>query len=310
MAEICTTSSLPNIGKDCKFKIQRPRRLMLTSAVKEDGTANKISLTNAALLSAWQALFDKPDFSTSILEKVVPSPLIYEATTSIENENRVDSDTYSRTIYKGDTDINFMYNDSLPEVIKQMQAMESRNIAAYIVDDDGVVIGKKVGTDLYPLALSELETANYQLPADGVSQTPGRIRFTEGSDLNSLTAVTVLDASGNVVNMAESVGIDVYSLTDVTLTSADPAVTGCTFTATIDRSGSSLDTIAFGDITFVNQSSGATETLAGAGSLSYNATTKVYTVNEAALLTTANTYKIQIVKSKFNVVHSNTVIVP
>ena len=322
---VCAQETLANPGA-CKFKINRIRRGFAVLTLDAAGDKNTITIANAGLIAQWQTLFNKWNFLTDAQSKVVVLPLSFDVESTVNNQGIFDQDTYITELFKGDTDFTFNLNDVDPSVIKALQDYETKSMSIWLVDendgrDKGGGIGKRSGSNFDPFPLSYWSVANWNFPQGDVpSQIPGAMRFADSKDLNDAMKLLVYDASGNLINLTDDkTRENVWSLVDATLTSAVPATTGCTFTASLDNvydadneTNKALtdSNIVFGDITFVDQSDGTLITLAGAGSLSYVSATGVFTVNEVALLTTLKTYKIQVALSKFDIVHSNTVIVP
>src|SRR3989338_4230118 len=74
----CNTNLTNAGGSSCPPAIEEVKRIGFTSVKKEDGTKNSMTKTNAALLATWTALFNKYNFRTDVLEKVVVTPIIFD----------------------------------------------------------------------------------------------------------------------------------------------------------------------------------------------------------------------------------------
>ena len=115
------------------------------------------------------------------------------------------------------------------------------------------------------------------------------------------TLISVLIADGDYTS-----NDDFYSLIDATGVITSPAVTGCVITLTDDRYSEAITGLATGasaylDWVFYDDAAPTVAIpLAAAGSISEGAD-GVYTINEAAILTTGHTYQLENTSDKYDV---------
>ena len=305
-------SKLPNIGYNYSFKPEEIRRFMFVLYKKDDNTVNKVTIVNAAIKATWTALFDKPHFSADTSDKIVCTPLCYGAGGVAGEATSFDTNGYFRVLQDGAVDFSFIFYDVAPAIVRQMRDLADYQIAAYPVTQDTRVIGIKDGADLKPLRIQNLTVPNYTPPTrESVATLECKFRLDTGSNMNDLVAVTV--ASADVTDDS-----DFYSLRDVTGTVTTPAVTGCIVSLAYDDVDPSAPgtaiylaaaSVPFGAISFQDRAGGSAIVLASAGSISYDTATHLHTINEAALLTTAHTYDLNITVSGFDIT-CGAVVVP
>lgn len=302
MPPVCN-SALTNLGSgDCKLNMSEVRRILFTSKLKEDGTQNYISLSNAATLANWQTLFDKYNFSTSILEKVVPTCWIYKFVTEQTDPQSYNEDGAYVKLRDGDMNCSFELNMEVPEYVGALKALENNTLSVYLIDADSRVWGRKDGVNLYPVEIQALQVPNFQIKsAAAPSIEVVRFGFKSPTDLNALTGVEITD--GDVASDS-----DFYSLIDCDVTISSPAATGCVAVIDTSRYDEAVHGITYGAFSFVDIATSVAKGLASGSSLveSPNGT---YTINEAALLTAGHSYYLKISWSRYDI-EVGTVTVP
>lgn len=289
MSVFCSNLTLPNLGKQCPVKMGEIKRVLWTSKYKEDGSLNSITKENAATLSQWQTLFDKQNYDSDVLTKVVPSGIIYESASEQSDPNYFDNAGYRKKTRDGDYNINFMFNEATPYYIKQAKQLEDNNLAFYLLDNNNKVWGKEDGDDIYPIPVISLDVPNFNLPSfDNISQEMVSMRLEDPEDMNALYGVTIASANWQSE-------VDFYSLVNIIGTTTTPAVTGAVIALKYENTGNAITSglISFGDWSFVNQSTGDVVTLAAVGSVT-ESPDGTYTINESALLTGGATYTVKV----------------
>jgi hypothetical protein len=295
-------AKLPNIGVgSCPLAIGEIKRIGFTSTFKEDGTQNKITLTAAGTSVAWKTLFEKKHFAADVLTKVVVTPIVYEGVSQQAEPEAFDQGGYYKELRDGDYDIMVALNEVPPYVLKQLNELERADVSVYLFDDNAQVLGIKSGSDLLPIA-GRLSVPNFNLPSyNAISQAMLKFRVKSPKDVNSLWVVPIASAR---INDPDTF----YSLRNVVGTVAAPALTGFTMQLTEESTGLAFTGLTFDKIALVPTDGSATRTLAASTSLTYNAGTNTYTINEAALLTSGKTYKVQISVDKFDFVVADVVV--
>lgn len=290
------TAYLPNLGKWLeRFRFGEIKRVGFTLKYKEDGTANSISTTNAALLASWQALFDKRNFDSDVMEKVVITPVIHDCKAEQADGDIYENSGYERELRGGKYDIAFLIEEPHPDIAKQLDELEESSVAIYLFDQDGKVGGKKVGVNLYPIVCN-VRAKEWKLQdREDTGKVTVMITLKNPKDINSFEWVQVANGSVDADIEDET---QFYSLFDTSSTVTSPAVTGCAFTLTTDRYEETVLGVVYTEITFEDQADGTIEPLASADSLTY--ADGVYTVNEATLLTTAHVYTLHIDKDEYD----------
>ncbi len=315
MANIsCIGQVLGNPTKSCRpIDLKRIRRHLLTSRIKEDGSLNNIAASDAVLITNWQTLFAKYKFDTDAMTKVVPLVENHNFVQTNENPIVFSEDEYRRTIFDGDEDVTMEFFEVTPELIASLKTYEDVDLASYLSDINGSLIGwTPDGVNLYPFDLEGFNVQNFKFPGEDVSREPATYRFNDPTQLNKAAIVDVLDTDGNKVNMSQKLGDAIYHLLDCTNVVDTPAVTGCNFTAKtaelITSDAVSITGITYDEIALVNSSTGVVTSLAASGSLTYNSTTEKYTINEATLLTSGQTYYLRISHSKFDIAQASVIV--
>ena len=293
MATKCA-NPLSNPGNYCDVAIDEIRRVLFVNKYKDDGTLNYITQSNAAAIANWQTLFDKPDFSSSIMEKVVPSHQVWGLTTEQEDNVVDDNNGYLIKLADGNYTVSYEHILLEPYSVKQYKSLEEQTLAVYFVDADDRVWGKKSGVNLYPVDILGVQFSNFSPKTrEAASKTMCKFRIKNATDMNELTSVTIAD--GDVTS-----DDDFYSLIDADIAISSPAVTGCVAVIDTAQGDVAVTGIAYTAFTFVDQADGSTATLAGVGSVT-ESPNGTYTINEAALLTTAHTYDLQVTLSGYNI---------
>jgi hypothetical protein len=295
MSVFCENLTLPNLGKQCPVVMGEIKRVIWTSRYKEDGTANYITKSNAALLSNWQTLFDKQNYDSDVLEKVVPSGIIYESASEQGDPNYFDNAGYRKKTRDGDYNINFMFNEATPYYIKQAKQLEDNNLAFYLLDNNNKVWGKESGDNLYPIPVVSVTVPNFNLPSfDSISQEMISMRVEDPEDMNQLFGVTVASSSWQSP-------VDWYSLVNIDGATTSPAVTGAAIAFTYQSNGNAIaaELLTFDDFTLVDQADDSETTLSSADSIT-ESPNGTYTIDEAALLTSGHTYTVKVSLSGYD----------
>lgn len=304
-------STIANIGYDLGLNHGPIRRLVFCLTTNDSGTANVLSLANAAAIANWRTKFNTYNFAADTSVKFVPTPLCYEAAFEDGEPTYWEIEDYRRTMRQAPSDMVFSLLDPSPYILKNLADLEDSVVSVFFITSDNKAIGIKDGTDLKPLPLQANSlSVPYYKPAgyDVGSQNIVRFRLSSGSDRNNIVAVTIAD--GTVTDVA-----DFFSLRAGTGTVASPATTGCVITTALTDVNPSAPATAirmtgmvYGEITFTMTTTPFTiKSLAGAGSLTE--VSGVYTINESALLTSGKSYTAKISKSGFDIV-CDTVTVP
>ena len=292
------TNVLPNTGNTgVPYCGKEGRRFGFTALKDENNALNFITKADAAVLANWQARFDKPAFETDVLSKVVMTRNLYNVIQEQEENIMYQNQAFQMKLRDGILTISGMDEDTIGEVVAAYKAIEDKNVAVYIFDVDTNVQGKEGGVNIYPFQLDSVSSQNFNMRS---AEIPGQanliIKFKNPSDINSIFAVNVADAE--ITDDA-----DFYGLIDATMTTASPAVTGGDFTPTVNGDGTTfIPSITYNELTFTATDGSGDETLAGAGSLSYNSVTGTYTVNEALLLTSGKTYHIKVRHAGYDII--------
>jgi hypothetical protein len=300
------------MGLDLGFTHAPIRRLIFCLTTKDAGTANVISLSNAAVLANWQTLFNTYAFAADPSVKFMASPLVREFAKADVEAVFWEIEDYKVKMHNPYADCTFAILDPSPYIMKNLREMESDTISVFLITEDCEAIGIKDGTDLKPIPI---KVGSFSVPPynpRGYSEGSKNVisfRLNAFDDLDNLCAVTI--ASADVYDES-----DFFSLRTCVGTVASPAVTGCTITPVVtDVDPSAPATaipvtgIVYGEITFTMTTTPFTVvSLAAAGSLTY--LSGVYTVNEAVLLTAAKSYTLKISHSGYDIVPSGLVVVP
>lgn len=307
MGTSCNTA-LQNLGKaGCKIDLKVLKRIGLVSTKKEDGAYNKIAKTDATAIANWQELMDKPAFSSDVLEKIVWTPVVYEFASDQAEPTAFDTDGYYSKTKDGDYTITFKLNEVDAYTIKQLALNSDKQLSFYMLDAGTKAIGRDVGDDLYPIEAVFVNTQNVNLPtSELISQEMVTIRVKFPEQMNELLAVQIADAD-------YSDDDDFYSLEDVSTTISTPAVTGCVATLVTDSGDVAVTGLAAGDDylkwNFYDDAAPTVAIpLAAAGSIS-EGSDGVYTINEATILTSGQTYSLKVTVSGYDI-EVGTVVVP
>jgi hypothetical protein len=310
----CNTN-LPNPGSRlCAFDMSKVRGLIFASTTDGSDANNKLLVTEANFYDYWKERFNMYSHTVDPLKKFVPIPDVYESKPNQADPTMHDVDDYLAKIKDGLYNIEFNLNQANPEYIGKLKDMEGLSLATYLATEEGVW-GIVDGTDFLPVELVGLSVPNFNLPTfEAISKETIKFRLKYGTDMNRISMITPLDGSTNPVDISKE--RYAWALTDGDLVVTSPAVTGCTFVASVSnlsRTGKKqtvgVTGITFDEVHFVDQADGTVIHLAGAGSITEsNVTPGSYVVNEAALLTTAHTYDLRISKSKYDIIQADVVV--
>jgi hypothetical protein len=305
-------STIANIGYDLGLNHGPIRRLVFCLTTNDSGTANVLSLANAAAIANWRTKFNTYNFAADTSVKFVATPLVYEAAFEDGEPTYWEIEDYRRTMRQAPSDMVFSILDPSPYILKNLSDLEDSILSVFFITSDNKAIGIKDGTDLKPIPIQANSfSVPYYKPAgyDVGSQNIVRFRLSSGADRNSLVAVTIAD--GSVTDVA-----DFFSLRAAVGTVASPATTGCQITTALnDVNPSAPGTVIrvtgipyTGFTLTLNESPGTVKTLASAGSLTE--VSGVYTINESALLTSGKSYILKVSISGYDIVASGLVTVP
>lgn len=301
--EVCNTA-FNNLGSnDCAQQFGEPKRFMYTSLNKEDGTKNFITLADATAAANWQLKIDIYNFSSNPLEKVVTTPLIYEYANEQGDVKAFDQGGYWKALADGDYTMSYKWDEVLPDVIASMKSNEAKKTGIYIIDENDKIIGIGDGTNLYPIPLQNMYTQNFNMPTiDTISQETTTMRLLTPKDMNTLVSVSLADGEA----LDETY---IYSLNDASNTISAPAVTGCQAVIATTRYSTAVVGATYDMFNFYDTAAPTVAIpLAAAGSL-VELPNGTYTINEALLLTSGQTYLLKISYPRYDIA-VGTVVVP
>lgn len=303
-------AGLSNLGKDLGLIHDPIRRLIFCKTLDDSGSENVISLTDAVVLANWQTQFDQYSHLSDYSDRFVPTPKVRQVSKDDLEPEYWEVEDYKRKMRNGYADLNFSLLDPSPYILGNLAPWEDETLSVFMLSEDAKVIGILDGSNLKPLPIKD---GSFSVPNwspggyDEGSTNVVTFRLDSATDLNSVVAITIASADAT----SDS---DFYSLRDSSMVIDNEAVTGCTFAPTVDdvdpeAPGTSIPItgILHSEITFKDQATPFTEvTLAASGSLTYSG--GVYTVNEAALLTTGHTYDLLIEHSGFDIIKQDVVV--
>ena len=305
MSTVCNTA-LSNLGSgDCKLNMSEMRRIVFVSKNKESGALNYIAQADAATLTNWQTLFDKYAFSSSVLEKAVPTTWLWKLLNEQGDPVTYDEDGDYVKLRDGDYTVSFELHEEVPEYVGALKEMEENTLCVYLYDvaASGLarVWGIKDGTDLYPFEITGLQVPNFNLKtSEAISSELIKFRVKFPKKMNALTSVEIL-----LSDLTDDT--DFYSLVDAAQVISTPAVTGCITVIDTDRYDEAVTGIAYTAFDFIDAADDSSVTLAAAGSVT-ESPNGTYTINEAALLTTGHTYSLQISHSGYDIAVADVVV--
>ena len=302
--------AIANIGINRGFTHGAIRRVGFCLKTITAGTDNYISLANAAAIANWQAKQNVWDHSADPSLRVLWTTIIYKATSTPGDPVVWEIEDFKEQMRAGTEDMAFSVINPSPQYMDRLIDLKNDTIAVYFLTEYNEVLGMKDGANMkpFPLQFGSLSIPNYK--TRGYSEGSENIfsfRLLSGTDKNRMCKVVVAD--GDVTSDE-----DFYSLEPATGTIGSPATTGCTITPVCDNydpddPGTSIPVtgITYGLITFVDQADDSPHTLTGAGNLTY--LSGVYTVNQAAILTSGHVYDVQIDMPRYQIT-CGTVTVP
>jgi len=223
---------LPNFGSgSCQVDLGEIKRFMFTSYKKEDNTINSITLADAAAIANWQTLFDKPNFSDSVLEKVVPTDIVFGAKQENGEDVVFEENGFFEKLANGDVKFTAVLNTKVANYIKKVAEMTGKDISMYTADTKNQVGGESDGTNLIPLRIQPggmSVTVFKARDRETSSQSTLTIMLSDPKQMNDFDVVEVTD--GNVMDDS-----DFYSLIDATCTISGQVATKCTVTLLTKR---------------------------------------------------------------------------
>jgi hypothetical protein len=300
----CNDALMNTGGGICELKMSEIKRLGFVARYKEDGTKNTITQANAALLAQWQIKFNKKNFAADVLEKVVPSPVVYGLISEQGDQKMFDESGYLQKLADGDYGLTFMMYNVDPVVIKSMKDFEKKVISTWLWDADTRVWGVRNSTNIDPFEVLNIAVSNPGLASlERPSDVKVTLRLKDPSQLVDMMSVQV--ATGDV--MSDS---DFYGLIDGTATITSPATTGCVATIATDSAwgADAITGIAYTAVNFYDNVAPTVAIPVAIGEWT-ESPAGTYTANKAGLLTTGHTYLLKITHNKFDI-DAATVTVP
>jgi hypothetical protein len=295
--------AISNIGINRGFTHGAIRRVGFILKSTTAGTDNLISIADADTLANLQAKQNVWDHSADTSLRLLWTSIVYKATSTPGDPVTWEVEDFKEEMRAGVEDMAFSLLNPSPQYMDRLIALKASVLGVYFLTEYDELLGMKDGVNIkpFPVQFGSLSIPNYK--TRGYSEGSENIfsfRLLSGVDKNKMISVVVDD--GDVTSDE-----DFFSLEPATGTIGAPAVTGCTITPVCDNynptdaAGTAIPVtgITYTMITFVDQADDSEVTLAAAGSLTY--TGGVYTVNEAALLTTAHVYDVEIEMPRYQV---------
>jgi len=294
-----------NLGNDVGLAIKAARRLIICPTYKNDASANRIAisaLVNDQLpIATLQTLYNKY-WHVDVGDKMMATPQLSEFQFVDGEAVKSESEWYSRELQAGTRDVNFIFNDVIPRVIKQFRLLTGTGqYSFYIITNDDRLIGKFDGAYITPFQImtNTLQVGSKKLP--GYSEHAKDMISFRMNEANSMDDMCAIPISGGYVTSDD----DHWSLTDVTCTTSSPTVNGVrlTFkkTARNPETGelepvtgivySEVACVADGDAEAPTAAENWVETAAGTG---------IYDITETGIFA-SGVYTVKISKSKFDV---------
>jgi hypothetical protein len=286
---------LGNIGQACPLDMSEVKKIGFSARKDASGNLNKILKTDAATLAAWQLLFNLPDFSANVLDKVVVTPELYDVVSAQEDARVYSQGGFRQQMGDGDYAINFALNKQTAKTIGRLKAVAKQSPSAYLFDKSSVVWGvdgRVYGDPLYiyPIANQDLIVPNFNLPAyETASTILGQMWLQNPADMNGLIGIQIAD--GSILNDDQF-----YSLEDIDTEVSLPAATGCTLKLSYADDGSPLTGVVFGDIKFYSDAAPLVAIAATAATETPEGTYAVL-----APLAVSTNYTVKVTKNKFNI---------
>jgi hypothetical protein len=296
-------AELANIGLNRGLIYQSIKRFVICLTKTDSGTTNVISMSDAAEIANWQALFDTRSWDTDPSVKFVPTSLVREVVKEDTEPVFFEVEDYKVKMRNAVVDISFSFLDPEPGVLERMATYEDQSISVFPITEDNKALGIIDGTDLKPIPIKDgsLSVPNYNPRGyEEGSRNVVTMRLNSGSDMNSLGYVEIADADV----FSDS---DFYSLYDATMTetSGSPTTSGGTFTITLDdvdpsspATTQNVTGVVYTEVLVKKQGAGSFVALAASGSISESA--NVYTINETDVFATGDNV-IHVNKDGYNV---------
>jgi hypothetical protein len=276
-------AELQNIGQNRGLIYQSIKRFVICLTKTDSATDNVISMSDAAAIANWQALFDTRSWDDDPSVKFVPTPIIRQVTKEDTEPVFWEVEDYKVKMRNAVVDLSFALLDPEPGLLARLATYEDQTISVFPITEDNKALGIIDGTDLKPIPIKDgsFSVPNYNPRGYEEGSTNLTMRLNAGSDMNNLGYVEIADADV----FSDS---DFYSLYDATMTetSGSPATTGGTFTIVLDdvdpstpATTQNVTGVVYTEVLVKKFGAGSFVALAASGSISESA--NVYTINEA-----------------------------
>lgn len=297
-------STLANIGYDLGLNHGPIRRIVFCLTTADSGSANVISLSDAAAIANWRTKFDTYNFAADPSVKFVPTPLVRQVAFVDGEPTKWEVEDYSRIMRQAPSDLNFSLLDPSPYILKNLADMENSILSVFFVTEDNYALSILDGTDLkpFPIQANSLNIPYYKFAGyDAGSDNVISFRLSSGSDRNMAVAVQIAD--GSVTDAS-----DFYSLRDATGTVSLVSANGCTIAIAVDDKNPSAPATsipvtgcAYGAFDFRDAAApNVPIILSGAGELVE--TSGSYVITKSAIFTSGHTYSCRVTKSGYDII--------
>jgi len=296
--------ALSNGGSgSCPLDMGETVKFVLTSYKKEDGTTNKILLTDAAAKANWQTLIDKYNFDDDVLEKIVFTDRIF-GVKQVPSEDAVFNENgFYKKLADGDIQFTGTFYDKVADYIKKISENSDLKLAIYLFDDKNQAGGRKDATYLVPLEVQSMAVTKFSIPdRETPSMATVTFQIANPKDMNDFWLVEVAD--GNIFDET-----DFWSLTDADITISSPATTGCVAVIDTERYDDAVTGAAYTAFNFYDAIAPTIAIPVAAAEDLVESPDGTYTISKTALLTTAHTYTLKVSYSKYDVA-TGSVVVP
>jgi len=292
--------ALKDLGSgNCRLIMDEVVRLGFVSTKKESGALNTITEVNAATLSNWQTLFDKPNFSSTVLEKVVMTDRIFEFTQEPIEPAVFEQGGYREVLDDGGTKFSFMIYGQTADYIKRMDELADNTLSVYFFDAGTRVWSPSDKTTMTPLRIQNMSVTPFKVKTKD-SPAMATVTFTlyDPKAVNDLRSVTI--ASADIFD-----DTDFYSLIDADCTLSSPATSGYTLVIDTERDDEAVTGIT--TVTDVNAYDTTAPTVAiPCDSITESPNGTYAIVHSSPALSTGKTYTIKVTYSGYDIATATT----